>query len=78
MSVIGNGACEKHWCVESKILMPLATDTYSRNVFQYMKIDGGRGFQTGKNTIRIGGNKFCDQKIKVRWKFWSSKGPELE
>jgi hypothetical protein len=32
------------------------------------RIDGGRGFQTGKNVFRIGGNTFYDQKNKIPMK----------
>jgi hypothetical protein len=44
--------------------MPLATDIYSRNVFRFGRIDGGRGFQTGVNVFRIGVNTFYDCKNK--------------
>ncbi len=30
---VGNGACEKSWCVEYQNLMPLATDKYNGNIF---------------------------------------------
>jgi hypothetical protein len=32
------------------------------------KIDGRRGFQTGKNVFGIGGNTFYDQKNKIPMK----------
>ncbi len=35
----GNGACKKSWCIESQTLMPLATDKYSGNIFQFMKLE---------------------------------------
>ncbi len=36
---VGDDARKKSWCVESQKLMPLATDIYSRNVFQFMKLE---------------------------------------
>jgi hypothetical protein len=47
-------------------------------IHEIRRIDGGRGFWTGRNVFRVGGNTFYDRKIKFRWKFRSSKGPELE
>jgi hypothetical protein len=32
------------------------------------RIDGGRGFRTGKNVFRIGGNSFYDRKNKFPMK----------
>jgi hypothetical protein len=48
-----------------------ATDKYSGNVFsihEIGRIDGGRGFQTGKNVFRIGGNTFYDRRNKIPMK----------
>jgi hypothetical protein len=50
------------------------------NVFQFMKlvkIDGGRGFRTGKNVFRIGGNTFYDRKNKIPMKIPESKRSEI-
>ncbi len=35
----GDGVCKKRWCIDSKSLMPLATNKYSRNIFQCMKLE---------------------------------------
>jgi hypothetical protein len=37
------------------------------------RIDGGRGFQTGRNMFRIGGNKFYDQKNEIPMKILDFK-----
>jgi hypothetical protein len=37
------------------------------------RIDGGRGFRTGRNVLRIGGNTFYDRKNKIPMKI-----PELK
>jgi hypothetical protein len=36
---VGNGARKKSWCIEYQNLMPLTTDIYSGNVFQFMKLE---------------------------------------
>jgi hypothetical protein len=41
------------------------------------RIDGRRGFQTGKNVFRIGGNTFYDQKNKIPMKIPESKRSEI-
>jgi hypothetical protein len=42
-------------------------------------IDGGRGFQTGKNVLQIGGNTFYDRKNEIQIKIPEfKKGPESE
>jgi hypothetical protein len=41
------------------------------------RIDGGRGFRTGKNVFRIGGNTFYDQKNKIPMKIPESKRSEI-
>jgi hypothetical protein len=40
-------------------------------------IDGGRGFQTGKNEFRIGGNTFYVQKNKIPMKIPESKRSKI-
>jgi hypothetical protein len=40
-------------------------------------MDGGRGFQTGKNVFRIGGNTFYDRKNKIPMKIPESKRSEI-
>ncbi len=35
----GNGVHDKSWCIESRNLMPLATDKYSGNVSWFMKLE---------------------------------------
>jgi hypothetical protein len=43
------------------------------------RIDGGRGFQTGKNAFKNVGNKFYDGKNEIPMKILGvKKGPELE
>jgi hypothetical protein len=37
------------------------------------RIDGGRGFRTGKNMFSIGGNTFYDQKNKIPMKILKFK-----
>jgi hypothetical protein len=37
-------------------------------IHEIRRIDGGRGFRTGKNVFRIGGNTFYDQKNKIPMK----------
>jgi hypothetical protein len=41
------------------------------------RIDGGRGFRTGKNVFRIGWNTFYDQKNKIPIKIPESKMSEI-
>jgi hypothetical protein len=41
------------------------------------RIDGGRGFRTGKNVFRIGGNTFYDRKNKIPMKILESKRSEI-
>jgi hypothetical protein len=41
------------------------------------RIDGGRGFRTGKNMFRIGGNTFYDRKNKIPMKIPESKRSEI-
>jgi hypothetical protein len=41
------------------------------------RIDGGRGFRTGKNVFRIGGNTFYDQKNKIPMKIPESKRSKI-
>jgi hypothetical protein len=47
----GNGACKKSWCVESQNLMPLTTDKYSGNIFQFMKLEES---MTGEDSEPVG------------------------
>jgi hypothetical protein len=42
------------------------------------RIDGGRGFRTGKNVFRIGRNTFYNQKNKIPMKFPEFKGLESD
>jgi hypothetical protein len=37
-------------------------------IHEFGRIYGGRGFETGKNVFRIGGNTFYDQKNKIPMK----------
>jgi hypothetical protein len=41
------------------------------------RIDGGRGFRTGKKGFRIGGNTFYDRKNKIPMKILESKRSEI-
>jgi hypothetical protein len=41
------------------------------------RIDGGRGFQTGRNVFRIGGNTFYNWKNKIPMKIPESKMSEI-
>jgi hypothetical protein len=41
------------------------------------RIDGGRGFRTGKNVFRIGGSTFYDRKNKIPMKIPESKRSEI-
>jgi hypothetical protein len=41
------------------------------------RINGGRGFRTGKKVFRIGRNTFYDRKNKIPMKIPESKRPEI-
>jgi hypothetical protein len=41
------------------------------------RIDGGRGFRTGKNVFRIGGDTFYDREYKIPMKIPESKRSEI-
>ncbi len=43
------------------------------SIHEIGRIDGGRGFQTGKNVFRIGRNTFYDQKNKIPMKILEFK-----
>jgi hypothetical protein len=69
VSVIGDGACKKRWCIESKILMPLATDKCSGNVFQYMTLEElmvGEDFELASTYYKFAGANFTIRKMKFR------------
>jgi hypothetical protein len=42
------------------------------------RIDGGRGFLTGKKVFRIGGNTFYDRKNKIPMKIPESKRSKIQ
>jgi hypothetical protein len=46
-------------------------------IHEIRRIDGGRGFQTGKNVFRIGGNTFYSRKNKILMKIPESKSPKI-
>jgi hypothetical protein len=46
-------------------------------IHEIRRIDGGRGFQTGNNVFRIGGNTFYDPKNKIPMKIPESKRSEI-
>jgi hypothetical protein len=46
-------------------------------IYEIGRIDGGRGFRTGKNVFRICRNKFCDRKYKIPMKILESKRSEI-
>jgi hypothetical protein len=46
-------------------------------VHEIGRIDGGRGFRTGKNVFRIGGNTFYDRKNKISMKIPESKRSKI-
>ncbi len=78
---VGDGACKKSWCVEYLNLMPLATDKYSGNIFQFMKSEesmAGEDSEPEESCSELAGTHFTIRKIKFRWKFRSSKGPKLD
>jgi hypothetical protein len=47
-------------------------------IHQIGTIDGGRGFRTGKNEFRIGGNTFYNRKNKIPMKILESKRSKIE
>jgi hypothetical protein len=47
------------------------------SIHEIGRIDGGRGFRTGKNVFRIGGNTFYDRKNKIPTKIPESKRSEI-
>ncbi len=46
-------------------------------IHEIRRIDGGSGFQTGKNMFRIGGNTFYDWKNKILMKILEFKRSEI-
>jgi hypothetical protein len=65
----GNGARKKSWCVESQNLMPLATDIYSGNVFQIMKLEesmAGEDSEPAEPCSELMGTHFTIRKIKFQ------------
>jgi hypothetical protein len=46
-------------------------------IYEIGRIDGGRGFQTGKKVFIIGGNTFYDRKNKIPMKIPESNRSEI-
>ncbi len=70
---VGDGARKKSWCVEHQNLMPLATDIYSGNFFQFMKSEElmvGEDSKPEETCSALAGTHFTIGKIILHWKFW--------
>jgi hypothetical protein len=61
--------------------IPTSTQKKGRNVFWFMKLEelvAGEDSKLAGTCSKLAGTHFMIEKIKFRWKFQSSKGPELE
>jgi hypothetical protein len=64
---VGNAAGKKSWCVEYQNLMPLATDKYNGNVFQFMKSEE---LMAGEDSKPAG---MCSELVGTHFFNWKNK-----